>query len=149
LGCACRKLFCHMRRSSRYLRPFLSTWLRDNGVVSYLTRRLEFSYVRRKGLPLVKRSERRVSDQHVSHRRHSQSSGLDASFLQGCWSTEPSHSCDRQHGRCEVIDAVVVAGSDAFLIWRSDEAQRRAENLSRAGLSHACQVRVWLGPCHV
>jgi hypothetical protein len=39
---------------------------------------------------------------------------LDASFLQGGWSTEPSHSCDRQHVRCEVFEAVVVAGSDGF-----------------------------------
>lgn len=74
---------------------------------------------------LVKAAGRVVCKEHVSRCRHSQSSGLDASFLRGGWSTEPSHSCDRQHARCEVVDAVVVAGSDGIFdleVGRSAEA---------------------------
>jgi len=43
-----------------------------------------------------------------------------------------------------VVDAVVVAGSDAFLIWKSDEASRLAENLSRKRLSHVSQASCFL-----
>ena len=123
---------------------FVSTYSMTS--MSRIDRTLKFSYLRRKAY--VAGGVCAIGN--VSRRRHSQSSGLDASFLRGGWSTEPSHSSDRQHARCEVVDAVVVAGSDGIFdleVKRSAQGGRRI--CPRTRLSHTRQASCLADPAVV